>query len=196
MAVTLGVIGLGLGLVGIATGVTAGVIGGIASHNQAKEQAEYAEANARLQQAQMEYNQRQELREAATIEREAQINALRQREESNKLKAAQRALLGKSGAALTTGSPLAILGATAADEETKIRDIHYLGARSAAASTAKAADYGFGATIAGHNASAAKASRPSGASLAANITGTVGRGVAQLGSLALGGANLYNNIGK
>ena len=97
-----------------------GVVGAVQEHNQ-------AQANSEMQAQQMEYNQRLEEREASRIEQETAENARRQREASEQLKSAQRALLGKSGAAMTSGSPLAILGQTAEDEERKIQDVHYAG---------------------------------------------------------------------
>ena len=172
-----------IGLIGIATSVTGGIIGGVESHKQAKQQAKSAEENARLQQRQMEYNQRMEEREAAALEAENAENARRQRQEAERLRSAQLAALGKSGAAITSGSPLAILGQTAADEELKIQDARYAGARAAAAHRTKAADYGFGASIAAQNALAAKASKPSTMALGATILGEVGSGAAQGASL-------------
>ena len=66
-----------------------------------------------------------------------------------------------------------------------------MGARAAQASYNKAADYGFGASIAGNNALAAKASRPSGLALGATIAGHVGSGFTSAGSLALSGGNFF-----
>ena len=195
MAVELAIGGLILGLAGIATSVTTGIIGAVEQQNQAEQQAKIAEQNARLQQQQMEYNKRMELREAAAIEAENAVAVKRQREEAERLKAAQIAMLGKSGAAIASGSPLAVLGATAAAEEEKIQDIHYMGARAAQAHYNKAVDYGFGASIAGHNALAAKASRPSGLALGATIAGHVGSGLTSAGSLALSGGNFFKTSG-
>lgn len=178
-----------VGLIGIAAGTTGGIVGGVEGHNQAKQQAKTAEENARLQQQQMEYNKRMELREAAAIEAENAENVRRQREETARLKASQLAMLGKSGVAMASGSPLAVLGATAADEELKIQDAHYSASRVAAAHRTKATDYGFGSSIAGHNALAAKASRPSGASLAGNILGEVGSAAFKTGSVVMSAAS-------
>lgn len=172
-----------IGTAGVIAGTTGAVMGSVEAHKSQQQQAKTAEENARLQQQQMEYNKRMEEREAAALEAETAESVRRQREESARLKASQLAMLGKSGVAMSSGSPLAILGATAADEELKIQDAHYSGARAAAAHRTKAADYGFGASIAKHNALAAKASRPSGASLAGNIIGDVGSGAFQIGSV-------------
>ena len=195
MATALAIGALVVAAAGIATSVTTGVIGAVESNKQAEQQAKTAEENARLQQQQMEYNKRMELREAAALEAENAVAAQRQREEAERLKAAQLAMLGKSGAAMASGSPLAVLGATAAAEEEKIQDIHYMGARAAQASYNKAADYGFGSSIAGHNALAAKASRPSGLALGATIAGHVGNGLTAAGSLALSGASFFKTSG-
>lgn len=176
---------IGIGLTGIIASTTGGIIGGVESHNQAKQAAKTAEDNARMQQAQMEYNKRMEEREAAALETETAENARRQREEAARLRSAQLAMLGKSGAAMASGSPLAILGATAADEEIKAQDMHYTGARSAAAHRTKATDYAYGSAIAGQNIRAARASRPSSAALTGTILGEVGSGLFQAASLAL-----------
>lgn len=196
MAIPLIITGGALALVGIATATTAGVIGSVEQHNQARQAAQNAEDNARLQQQQLEYNKRMEMQEAATIEAENQENARRQRMESESLRASQIALLGKSGAAMSSGSPLAVLGQSAADEELKIRDLRYMGARSASAHTTKATDYGFGATIAGQNAVAAKNSRPSGTALGATIAGHIGSGAIQAGTTILSATSAYNAVKK
>ena len=181
---------------GIGTAVTGGIIGAVEQHNAAKQSAQNAEDNAIMQQQQMEYNKRMEEREAAAIEAENAENARRKRLESERLRSAQMALLGKSGAAITSGSPLAILGQTAADEELKIQDIRYGGARAAAAHRSKATDYGYGSAIAGQNVLAAKASRPTSTALGAAITGEVGSGVFKLGQLTMNAASGYNAIKK
>lgn len=162
-------------LAAIAVGVasaTLGIIQGVEAHKDARQAAQNAEDNARLQQAQMEYNQRMELREAAAIEAEGRENAKRMREAAEQARSQRIALLGKSGAAMTSGSPLAILGSAAADEEIQIMDNHYQTARSAAAHRNKATDYAYGAEIAKQNFFAARSSRPSGTSLGLNIAGS------------------------
>lgn len=180
------IIGASTAVAGIAAGTTGGIIGAVEQHNQARQAAQNAEDNARMQQAQLEYNKRMEEREAATLEAETAENARRQRMQADQLQAQQRALLGKSGAAMTSGSPLAILGQTAADEEMMIQDMHYAGSRGAAAHLTKAADYGYGAAIANQNVLAARASRPSGTALGATIAGEIGSGLFQTGSVAMG----------
>lgn len=175
---------LAIGLVGVALGTTAGIIGSVVEHDNAKAQAEAAEQQAKLQQQQMEYNQRMQEREAAALEAESLENAKRMRQAAEDARSQRLALLGKSGAAMTSGSPLAILGAAAADEEQGIQDAHYAATRQIAAARTKAADYGYGAAIAKHNVAAAKASRPTALSLGAKIIGNVGDGLTQLGSIA------------
>lgn len=76
-------------------------------------QGEIAKANAKQQQKLFEYNARQEEREANYELEEKKEQVVRQREQQEALQARQRALLGKSGAAMTSGSPLAVLGETA-----------------------------------------------------------------------------------
>ena len=183
---------IALAATGLVLGVAGGIAGGIVSHQQEKEQSRIAEENARIQQAQMEYNKRVEEREAAAIEAETAENARRQRMEAERLKAAQRAMLGKSGAAIASGSPLAILGETAAEEEKKVMDTHYSGYRTAAAHHSKAADYGVQSQIARYNASVARRSAPTGLSLGFNITNTLASAATQTG----GHVYRYNQILK
>lgn len=83
---------------------------GVAS---AVNQGEIAKANAKQQQKLFEYNARQEELEANYELEENKEQVVRQREQQEALQARQRALLGKSGAAMTSGSPLAVLGETA-----------------------------------------------------------------------------------
>lgn len=150
-----------------------GIAGAAVQHQQAKDQAKMQEENAKLQVAQMEYNKRMEEREAAAMEAEGAENARRMRESAEEARAQRLAMLGKSGAAMTSGSPLAILGAAAADEEMQAQDAHYNSARQVAATQAKGTDYGYGAAIGKQNILNARSSRPSGASLGLNIAGAV-----------------------
>ena len=181
---------IALGLIG--TAITLGTIGTVQNHNAAQQQAQNAEDSARMQQAQMEYNRRMEEREAAALEAETAENVRRQREESARLRSAQLAMLGKSGAAMASGSPLAILGATAADEEMKAQDMHYAGARSGAAHRSKAIGYSYGAAIAGQGIRAARASRPSGSQLALGIANNVMSTGSKAGGYAAAGTAIYN----
>ena len=163
---------LATGIILAVTSAALGTVGIIAGAEEQKQQARIAEDNAKIQQAQMDYNRKVEEREAAAVEAETAENARRQRLEAEKLKAAQRAMLGKSGAALASGSPLAILGETAAAEEMAVHDAHYGGYRQAAGHYAKATGYGVQSQIAAYNARAARNARPSGLGTALNITGT------------------------
>ena len=170
-------------LTAAAAAITGGVVGGVAAEEQHKQ----ARANAEMQAQQAEYNKRQEMREAARIEAETAENARRQREESERLKAHQRALLGASGAAMTSGSPLAILGATAADEELKVQDIHRVGYQQADQHREAAKMYDYQAGV-------ARAQKPSGSSLAlslvGNALGTTGQVANIAGNYAMNYADL------
>jgi len=183
MAISLGTALTIATAVAATTAIAGGVVGGVASiaeHNQAK-------ANAKAQEQQAEYNKRQEMREAARIEAETAENARRQREQSERLKAQQRALLGKSGAAMTSGSPLAILGATAADEELKVQDVHRVGYQQADQHREAAKMYEYQGRL-------ARAQAPSGSSLAlslaGNALGTVGKVASIGGNYAIQRADL------
>lgn len=142
---------------------TVGIVGSIQGHQQAK-------ANAKMQAAQFQYNKRQAELEAAKTDAITAENVRRQREISAQLKARQRAMLGKSGAALASGSPLAILGETAAEEELKVQDIAIQGYNQAEEFRNKARLYDYQSKV-------AKSSAPSDSSLALNIAGQVAKGV-------------------
>lgn len=157
--------GLVTSVAATATSTTLGIVGNVQQHNQAK-------ANAAAQANQLNYNKRLEEREAARIETETAENVRRQREASEALKAQQRALLGKSGAAMTSGSPLAVLGETAADEELKVQDIGYRGYQSAQEHREM---YGYQARV-------AKAQAPSKTSLGLTIAGNAAEGIGKIGS--------------
>ena len=163
------------GAVAATVGTAVGVAGSVAQNNQAR-------ANAQAQADQLAYNRRVEEREAARVEAETAENARRQREAAEELKARQRALLGKSGAAMTSGSPLAILGQTAADEELKIHDVHYAGYNQAQHHREQAKMYGYQAGV-------AKAQSPSSASLGLNVAGQLASGVGSLANIGMGYAN-------
>ena len=176
---------------GISTAVAAtaaivgGVVGGVASvaeHNQAR-------ANAEMQAEQAEYNKRMEEREASRLERENEENVRRQREQSEYLKAQQRALLGKSGAAMTSGSPLAVLGATAQNEELKAQDSHYAGYQAVENHREQAKMFQYQANV-------ARAQKPSGSSLALSLAGqtanAVGKQASIFGNWAMQNQDLRN----
>jgi hypothetical protein len=163
------------GTVAAAVGTTVGVAGAVEQNKQAR-------ANAEMQAQQLEYNKRVEEREAARVEAENAENARRQREAAEELKARQRALLGKSGAAMESGSPLAVLGQTAADEELKVQDIHYAGANQAQHHREQAKMFAYQAGV-------ARAQAPSKSSLGLNIAGQMASGLGSLASIGMGYAN-------
>lgn len=162
------IVGLVISLAGAAATAVSTTVGAVQQHKQ-------AEANAEAQEAQMNYNKRLEEREAARIEAENAENARRQRNVAEQMKAQQRALLGKSGAAMTSGSPLAILGQTAADQEMAVQDTHVRGAIEADKHREQAKMFGYQAGV-------ARMSAPSKAMLGANIAGTWGGLAGTVGS--------------
>ena len=168
---TIAIIGAAMAAVGATVGAVAGTVGAVEQHKQAEE-------NARAQEAQLNYNKRLEEREAARVEAETAENARRQRMAAEQLKAQQRALLGKSGVAMASGSPLAVLGQTAADEEMKVQDIHAGGAADANRHREQAKMFGYQAGV-------ARASAPSRAALGANIAGQMANYGVSLGSITM-----------
>lgn len=104
--------------------ITAGILGAVKSVEDSRIQAQ----NARREEMLMNRNARIEQREANREEAETLEAARRQRAENARLQSAQRAAYGKSGAALSSGSPLAVLGDTAANQELAVQDTHRSGA--------------------------------------------------------------------
>lgn len=164
-------------------GAAATIAGGIFNIAGSVQQHEQAKANAKMQAQQMNYNKRLEEREAARVESETAENARRQRVQAEYLKSRQRAMLGKSGAAMSSGSPLAVLGQTAADQELGIQDTLVGGYQQAAQHREQAKMYDYQARV-------AKAQAPSGSSLALNIAGQAVNTAGNLVQLGIGVAGL------
>lgn len=171
-------ISLGLLAWGAVAVTTGAVLGGVS----AAQQHEQARANAEMQAQQAEYNKRLAEREAARTEAETAENMRRQHEAAEELKARQRAMLGHSGAAFASGSPLAVLGQTAADEELKVLDTAYAGYSSAQQHREQAKMYQYQAGV-------ARAQKPSSSSLGLNIAG---QAVGAVGQIAQLGASAYS----
>lgn len=148
MAAISAIISIAATAVATAVSVTAGIVGGVASYNQQKANYEQQKANAEAQAQQAEYNRRLEEREAQQQEKESQEAARRQREEAAEYRSRQIALLGKGGAALASGSPLAVLGETAARQEMAVQDTHRSGALQYNRRMTQAQEYGYQADVA------------------------------------------------
>lgn len=154
----------------------------------AKNQAKVAEANARLQQQQMEYNQRMAEREAQALEAEGIENARRMRAAAEQARSQRIAMLGRSGTAMSSGSPLAVLGAAASAEELSIQDNKYSTARQLSQLSTKSKDYAFGAKVAANNIQSAKNSRPSSLAFGFNLAG-------EAVNVAKAGASILSIVG-
>ena len=176
---TLTVLGSVTSAVGAVAGTAAGIVGGIQSYEQQK-------TNAEAQQNMMRYNARMEQREADAELAEANEAARRQREEDARLRAAQRAAYGKSGAAMTSGSPLAVLGDTAANQELGIQDIHRTGARAYSRRTAQAQNYLYQGRVAGNSVSRGQ--------LIGSLGGSIAGGLSGVGGAISGGTSSYVGI--
>jgi hypothetical protein len=104
-----------------------GIAGGIAQNNQqnamAKAQMEASQNEANYQHNMNNYNAKLAEQQATTAEQEASEMERRKRAEGERLVGMQRALYGKSGVALYSGSPLAVLGDTVANQEMDALDI-------------------------------------------------------------------------
>lgn len=122
LSIGLVIAGAATAIVGAAVSTTTAIIGADTEYKQQK-------ANAKSQQELLNYNARLEQREAKAIEDENNEAARRQRLENERLKSLQRASYGKSGAAMASGSPLAVLGETSGLMEVGVQDTHRTGAR-------------------------------------------------------------------
>lgn len=163
-------------------GGTISTVGAVQQHRQEKENAKAAEEQAL-------YNKRVADAEARRVEAATEENTRRMREEAEALKARQIALLGKSGAAISSGSPLAILGRSAADSEQKIRDMRYAG-------YGEAQQYKEQGKMFGYSAGIAKASRPSGAGLAMTVAGNTANTVASVAGVGADYTNYKMKLKK
>lgn len=157
MAMATGIAGAALSDVADIAGTTLSALG---SHQQYKQ----AKANAKMRSELMKYNARVEELEAKRIDKETMGNVVRSREAANTLKSSQRAMLGKSGAAITSGSPMAIMGESASMEEQAIRDVHVSGYQEAQSHRNKAEMYRYESRL-------ARAMAPSSTSLGLDIAG-------------------------
>ena len=156
--------------------------GDVTAHRQQK-------ANAEAEEAQERYNERLERMAAEQAERTAVENARRKREADEAFRARQRALLGKSGLALAEGSPLAVLGATAADQERQALDVQREGYLAAQQHLTAAEMHRYRAGV-------ARASAPSHGSLVASLIGRGASGAGQAAQAAGMGYDLGGRIGK
>lgn len=157
MAMATSIAGAALSDAADIAGTTMSAVGSYRQYNQAK-------ANAKMRSQLMEYNARVEDLEANRIDTETIGNVVRSREAANTMKSSQRAMLGKSGAAISSGSPMAIMGESASMEEQAIRDIHVSGYQEAQNHRNKAEMYRYESRL-------AKAMAPSSTSLGLNIAG-------------------------
>lgn len=107
-----------------------------------------AKANAKSQQRMMEYNARLERREAETVQKEYNEQARRLRMESENTKSAQRAGYGKSGVAMDSGSPLAVMADTSAYLEMEVQDTHRQGERERSKHLVNAQNFMYQARVA------------------------------------------------
>ena len=160
-----------LALTGILLAAAAGTYAAVSSHQQQK-------ANAKSQERLEQYNAQVAAGEAERAEREARSNALRQQEEDRRFRAHQRALYGASGAALASGSPLAVLGQTAADEQLQVDDVMRGGALAYRRGSMERQN-------ALYRAKVAAGSKPSGMALAGSLLSVAGNAMAGIGQLGM-----------
>lgn len=110
--------------------------------------ARQQQQNAYAQESMLEYNTRQERVEAKNAEEETKESDIRLRQEQERQRAARRAMYGKSGAAMYAGSPLALLGETASNQQIESNDLRRQGATEYNRRMSAAAAYSYQAQIA------------------------------------------------
>ena len=144
-------------LIATAVSAAAATYGAVDSHQQQKANAKYnakvAEANAKAAELQ-----------GRSEEEQAAENARRQQIEKRRALSAMRAQYGASGAALSSGSPLAQLGQAASDMTLASNDTLRAGVIGRSSAMTQASLFRAQGQM-------AKMSSPSTASLAGNITG-------------------------
>jgi hypothetical protein len=160
---------------GTALGVSYSALGiarNVVDYKSALQENQTAQDNARIQMQQIDYNARMSEREAEEIDRQGRINTVRMRKNAEAVESSVISAIGKSGAAISSGSPLAVLAEAAAREEMKIQDAQYHQAQQAASARTRAANYRYQYGIAEQNYKAIRAAKPSKLSLVLGIAGT------------------------
>lgn len=178
---TWAIIGATTAVAGTIAGTTTGIISGIQNQRQ-------QEANAEAQQEMANYNAQLEQREADSVLKETEAADQRQRDEQARFRAAQRALYGKSGAAMTAGSPLAVLGETAATHQIESSDLRRQGAAEYNRHMAQKQNLIFQGNVAKKSVNRNSMYLGIGSSLAS--------GIGSLGSTLIAGAGAYDKLKK
>lgn len=106
-----GLVGVG----GAALGMGLGIFGAI-------QQARQQKANAEMQAQAEDYNAKMEDDYAEKLDKQSEINSLRNRQKINAAQGSAVASLGKSGIALSSGSPLAVMAENQVRMETEAHD--------------------------------------------------------------------------
>ena len=180
----------GASIAGSALAAGTSIVGGIMDYKQQNNQADAQEkafdAEQQNQRNMADYNtklaeQQAKETEAQTAEREARI-----RLEGERTLSMQRAMYGKSGAALTSGSPLAVLGETAMNNEISVLDARRAGNAQAADLRQQGQMYQYQGNV----ATSQKFYRPS---YAGSLLSGIGGGVAALGQAGATYANYAYN---
>ena len=176
MGLTLSIASVVASVIGTVVSTTTSIVGANQQQNQ-------AEANAKSQQDMLDYNARQEQREAETVLAENNEAARRQRLEDERIKSLQRASYGKSGVAIASGSPLAVLGDAAANMEMGVQDTHRTGARQYSQRMAQSNSFMYQGRVA--RGSVGKGS------LITGVGGAIGSSLNAGGKIAMSGASYY-----
>lgn len=177
-------------LIGAATAaVASATTGGIVAYQQyqqANEAQDYAakaaENEAAYQQEMMDYNAKVAEQQAKDVEAEAAEVEKRKRAENERFLGMQRALYGKSGALLSAGTPLAVLGDTAANLEMEALDVRRQGQVRAMDLRSQGRMYSYQGQVAGSQGGYYKKD------YTGSLLGGIGSAV---GSLAQAGSSLY-----
>lgn len=178
---TWAILGTTMSVIGAVGGTTAGIFGSVQNQRQ-------MEANAKAQEQMFDYNRRQELIEANNVEKETQAADIRQREEQARLRASQRALYAKSGASMTAGSPLAVLGETAATQQIESSDLRRQGATEYNRRISAANSYAYQAQIARKSVNRN--------SMWTSIGSSLAEGIGNAGASIISGVSGYNQLKK
>lgn len=178
MSMATSIAGAGVSDAADIAGTALSSFGSVLQHKQEK-------ANAKMREELAEYNAKLEENEAERIDRESSENVIRARMQADQMRSAQRAMLGKSGVAMSSGSPMAAAAESASYAERQIRDLGIQAYQEAEVHRRKANMFRYDAAL-------AKASAPSSSSLGMNIAGQWTGYLSRVGSRASGAAASIN----
>lgn len=172
-------LGLTASIGGAALGMGLGIFGAI-------QQARQQKANAEMQAQAEDYNAKMEDNYAKKLDEQSKINSARNRQKINAAQGSAVASMGKSGIALASGSPLAVMAENQVRMETEAHDQQVNEYQEAMKHREQAKMHRYQAAV--HRAGGEAAMN----GMAGNILGSVAGGLSSMGSSIMS-FNSYNS---